>query len=100
MARSSTHQHCIAGFFEDKEAGAKAHGIAPPKKKTKEEAYADFMTSIAADVKDVEEREQEEASRAAQDREAREAFEQRYHLLQGVTLLSASLQPQHLTTIV
>ena len=57
------------------------------------------MTSIAADVKDVEEREQEEASRAAQDREAREAFEQRYHLLQGLTLLSASLQPQHLTTI-
>lgn len=66
------------GFFEDKEADAKAHGIAPPKKKTKEEAYADFMTSIASDVKDAEEREQEEATRAAQDREAREAFEQRY----------------------
>lgn len=51
--------------------------MAPPKKRTKEEAYADFMTSIASDVKDAEEREQEEATKAAQDREAREAFEQR-----------------------
>ena len=66
------------GFFEDKAADAKAHGVEPPKKKTKEEAYADFMTAIAADVKDAEEKEQEEAVAAAQDREAREAFEQRY----------------------
>lgn len=65
------------GFFEDKEADAKAHGIAPPKKKTKEEAFTDFMTSVAADVRDVEEREQEEAVRAAQERADREAFEQR-----------------------
>ena len=54
--------------------------MAPPKKKTKEEAYTDFMTAIAADVKDAEEKEQEEAVTAAQDREAREAFEQKYDL--------------------
>ena len=70
----------LVGFFEDKAADAKAHGVEPPKKKTKEEAYADFMTAIAADVKDAEEKEQEEAVTAAQDREAREAFEQRYLL--------------------
>jgi hypothetical protein len=67
-----------AGFFENKEADAKAHGIAPPKKLTKEEAYADFMGAIAADVKEVEAREQDEAVDAAQERADREAFEQRY----------------------
>jgi len=67
----------LAGFFENKEADARAHGIAPERKLTKEEAYADFMTAIAADVREVEAREQDEAVDAAKERADREAFEQR-----------------------
>lgn len=67
----------LAGFFENKEADARARGVAPLRKKTKEEEYEDFMTSIAANVREVEAREQEEAVDAAQEKADREAFEQR-----------------------
>lgn len=40
-----------AGFFADKDADAKARG--EDKKKSKEEEFSDFMTSIAADVQEV-----------------------------------------------
>ena len=41
-----------AGFFADKDADAKARGE-DVKKKSKEEEFLDFMTSIAADVQEV-----------------------------------------------
>jgi hypothetical protein len=41
-----------AGFFADKDADAKARGE-DVKKKSKEEEFSDFMTSIAADVQEV-----------------------------------------------
>jgi hypothetical protein len=66
-----------AGFFENADADAKARGEAPKKKRTREEEYSAFMTSIAEDVKEVEAREEEEAAEAAADRAARELFEQR-----------------------
>ena len=66
----------VAGFFENKDADAKARGEAPAKKKTAAEEYDDFMTSIASDVRDIEAREQIEAANAATEREDRESFEQ------------------------
>ena len=65
-----------AGFFENKDADAKARGEAPVKKKTVAEEYDDFMTSIATDVRDIEAREQTEAADAATERQNREEFEQ------------------------
>lgn len=65
-----------AGFFENKDADAKARGEAPAKKKTAAEEYDDFMTSVAADVRDIEVREQTEAAEAAEERQDREEFEQ------------------------
>lgn len=64
------------GFFENKDADAKARGEAPAKKKTAAEEYDDFMTSVAADVRDIEVREQTEAAEAAEERQDREEFEQ------------------------
>ena len=65
-----------SGFFENKEADAKARGEAPVKKKSAAEEYDDFMASIAADMRDMEAREQTEAAEAAVDRKDREDFEQ------------------------
>lgn len=42
---------CTAGFFADKEADAKARGE-DKKKKSKEEEFSDFMSSIAVDVRE------------------------------------------------
>ena len=70
------HVPSDTGFFENKEADAKARGEAPVKKKTAAEEYDDFMTSIATDVRDLEAREQTEAVEAATERQEREAFEQ------------------------
>ena len=64
------------GFFQDKDADAKARGEAPVKKKTAAEEYSDFMAGVAADVAAVERREESEAAAAAAERAAREAFEQ------------------------
>ena len=44
--------HCT-GFFENKEADAKARGEAPPKKQTAAEAFSDFMASVSSDVRQV-----------------------------------------------
>ncbi len=41
------------GFFENKEADAKARGEAPPKKQTAAEAFSDFMASVSSDVRQV-----------------------------------------------
>ena len=56
--RSSEHEgplsdygECCAGFFADKEADAKARGE-DEKKKSKEEEFSDFMSSIAVDVQE------------------------------------------------
>lgn len=84
-----------AGFFENADAEAKARGEAPKTKRSKEEEYADFMVSIAADVKEVEEREQEEAVDAAQERADREAFEQRQAPLHCHNLLGRILCLTH-----
>ena len=64
------------GFFQDKDADAKARGEAPVKKKTAAEEYADFMAGVAADVAAVEQREEDEAASAAAERATRETFEQ------------------------
>ena len=42
---------CTAGFFADKEADAKVRGE-DKKKKSKEEEFTDFMSSIAVDVRE------------------------------------------------
>ena len=41
------------GFFANKEADAKARGEAPPKKRTAEEAFSEFMASVSSDVRQV-----------------------------------------------
>ena len=70
-----THGHA-PGFFENKEADAKARG-APAPKKVQAEDYDEFMSSLASDVRDLEAREEAAAEDAAQERADREAFEQR-----------------------
>lgn len=44
-------QYDCAGFFADKDADAKARGE-DVKKKSKEEEFSDFMSSIAVDVRE------------------------------------------------
>lgn len=65
------------GFFENKDADAKARGLDPPRKKSKEEEYKDFMTVIANDVKQAEAQEEADAVQAAEDKAAQEAHEQK-----------------------
>ncbi|KAK9823551.1 hypothetical protein WJX72_003665 [[Myrmecia] bisecta] len=68
------------GFFEDKDADAKARGVPLPKKKDPKEEFQDFMKDISADIRQADELEAEEAAAAALDRAEREAFEQRMRL--------------------
>lgn len=65
----------IAGFFENKEADAKARGQKLPKKKDPKQEYDNFLKSIADDVQEVEARQEVEAVEAAQDKADQEAFE-------------------------
>ena len=69
-------QAVLAGFFENKDADAKARG-APPPKQVQAEDYDEFMASLASDVRDLEAREEAAAEDAAQERAEREGFEQR-----------------------
>ncbi len=70
------HRKChIAGFFENKEADAKARGQKLPKKKDPKQEYDNFLKSIADDVQEVEARQEVEAVEAAQDKADQEAFE-------------------------
>jgi len=70
------HRTClIAGFFENKEADAKARGQKLPKKKDPKQEYDNFLKSIADDVQEVEARQEVEAVEAAQDKADQEAFE-------------------------
>ncbi|KAK9831536.1 hypothetical protein WJX81_006648 [Elliptochloris bilobata] len=82
------------GFFQDKDADAKARGEAPVKKKTAAEEYAGFIAGVAADVAAVEQREELEAAAAAAERAAREAFEQEVRL-QRVLGLRAAREHAH-----
>lgn len=70
-----------AGFFENKEADAKARGQKLPKKKDPKQEYDNFLKSIADDVQEVEARQEVEAVEAAQDKADQEAFEHGYALL-------------------
>ena len=65
----------LAGFFENKEADAKARGQKLPKKKDPKQEYDNFLQSIAEDVQEVEARQEVEAVEAAQDKADQEAFE-------------------------
>ena len=65
----------VAGFFENKEADAKARGQKLPKKKDPKQEYDNFLKSIADDVQEVEARQEAEAVEAAQDKADQEAFE-------------------------
>ena len=65
----------VAGFFENKEADAKARGQKLPKKKDPKQEYDNFLKSIADDVQEVEARQEVEAVEAAQDKADQEAFE-------------------------
>lgn len=67
-----------AGFFENKEADAKARGQKLPKKKDPKQEYDNFLKSIADDVQEVEARQEVEAVEAAQDKADQEAFEHGY----------------------
>ena len=70
------HRKClVAGFFENKEADAKARGQKLPKKKDPKQEYDNFLKSIADDVQEVEARQEVEAVEAAQDKADQEAFE-------------------------
>ena len=64
-----------AGFFENKEADAKARGQKLPKKPDPKQEYDNFLKSIADDVQEVEARQEVEAVEAAQDKADQEAFE-------------------------
>lgn len=67
-----------AGFFENKEADAKARGQKLPKKKDPKQEYDNFLKSIADDVQEVEARQEVEAVEAAQDKADQEAFDHGY----------------------
>ena len=71
----STKRLIVAGFFENKEADAKARGQKLPKKKDPKQEYDNFLKSIAEDVQEVEARQDVEAVEAAQDKADQEAFE-------------------------
>ena len=87
LAHTSTYKLCllnavsalgrqtVAGFFENKEADAKARGQKLPKKKDPKQEYDNFLKSIAEDVQEVEARQDVEAVEAAQDKADQEAFE-------------------------
>ena len=66
-----------AGFFENKEADAKARGQKLPKKPDPKQEYDNFLKSIADDVQEVEARQDVEAVEAAQEKAEQEAFEHR-----------------------
>ena len=74
QAATATRQ-INAGFFENKEADAKARGQKLPKKKDPKQEYDNFLKSIAEDVQEVEARQDVEAVEAAQDKADQEAFE-------------------------
>ena len=67
--------YVTVGFFENKEADAKARGQKLPKKKDPKQEYDNFLQSIAEDVQEVEARQDVEAVEAAQDKADQEAFE-------------------------
>ena len=85
------HREClVAGFFENKEADAKARGQKLPKKKDPKQEYDNFLKSIADDVQEVEARQDLEAVEAAQDKADHEAFEHGCALVFWISCTSQS----------
>lgn len=80
------------GFFENKEADAKARGQKLPKKKDPKEEFDNFLKSIQGDVQEVENREEAEAAEAAQDNADREAFDhaQRLRRIEALRAMSST----------
>ncbi|DBB11542.1 TPA: hypothetical protein ACH3X3_006941 [Trebouxia sp. C0006] len=81
------------GFFENKEADAKARGQKLPKKKDPKQEYDNFLKSIADDVQEVEARQEVEAVEAAQDKADQEAFEHGLRLRRIEQLRAMSTGP-------
>lgn len=81
------------GFFENKEADAKARGQKLPKKPDPKQEYDNFLKSIADDVQEVEARQEVEAIEAAQDKADQEAFEHGLRLKRIEQLRAMSAGP-------